>query len=115
MQVPRIIEVDDRWWTDIAQREKKVEGRKANPKWNSLQLGDVVAIQRKSDQRQCELQITDLRWYPTLFDFLLNEGLRIVLPGITTMEEAIAEYLKYSTVDEYRQFGVMAIELDDVC
>lgn len=80
----REIEVSDPWFTH------PVEGRKNLPRWSKLAPED----------REILFMIKRVSRYPSLNQYLLQEGLRATLPGVTTLEEARKIYYQWSTPEQ---------------
>jgi len=106
------IGIQKRWIHALLSGEKKVEGKKASPRWLSLKEGDRI-IFYVDDTPNCDLEcpalVVGIRRYPCLRTYLEAEGLRATLPGVQTIEEAIALYRQFWTQLEIDEFGVLAI------
>lgn len=101
--------VDEKWFTLIKNNIKTVEGRKHSEKWSVLKKGSLLKI--FSDNDYIIRKIKDIRIYSSLEEFIINEGLRNILPGVKTLEEGVDIYLQYFTKEDIKKYGMMAIEL----
>lgn len=99
----------DPWFTFIKNGIKSVEGRKNLPTFLSWQPKDKVVFFLGNNQFNTE--IVALRRYNSLEDYLTNEKVEKVLPGITSLSEAIRIYLQWSSKEEIEQLGFLAIEV----
>jgi len=108
------IDVSDKWFSRLRDGTKPVECRKCSPKFSHLRVGDVVTINNattKNLQESFRRGIVDIRFYKSLADCIINEGLIHILPGITSLEAGEAAYLEYWTRDEIELYGIMALQL----
>lgn len=100
----------DPWFTFIENGRKRVEGRKNLPKYQSWSPGDVIVFYLEA--REFNTVIKDMRHYKNLKDYLLTEGIDKVLPGINSLQDAMAVYLQWSTPKEIERDGFLAIEIE---
>ena len=94
---------------------KPVEGRKISPKWEIIQIGDVI-IMTCPDRDQFNVEVTKINFYlPSTGDpltaYLNGETLERALPGVTSMEEGRRIYLQWSTDEEIKKMGMMGIQV----
>jgi len=99
----------DPWFTLIRNGKKIVEGRKNLAKFKSWAPGDIIIFKFKHNFFKA--QITAMRRYKSLEEYLDCEGISKVLPGINTKEEAIKIYLQWSSLEEIKKYGFLAIEI----
>lgn len=112
------MEVSDPWFDHIKYGRKTIEGRKKSQTWGNLKVGDRLRIFRKGNPRDIvEVDIEDIRYYPTLYDFFKHEDITKMLPGIRTIEDGMKVYLSpplgtgWNTREEIEKYGFMAIEI----
>jgi len=105
----RIMNIQEPFFSLLADGIKKVDGRKATEKWLSLKIGEKV-IADNEDGEQKLFVITDIRKYPNVREYLINEGLRNTVPGTVTIEEGIDIYRRWSTNKELKAH-FLAIEM----
>lgn len=102
---------------NVLRRKKTVEAR-LNKSEYGYQQGDHIDWTCVNNTKKLHTIVEDLRVYPNFRTMLEQEGIRNVLPGVSSMEEALQVYLKsdtnpdglYTTKDE-QELGVLAIKL----
>ena len=117
----RDMEVSSPWIHYIFDGSKKVEVRKNDPKnWGALKVGNLLNIISKETKESRLFEITETRIYHTLDDCIIAEGVRNLLPRLTTLDDARTVYLGFDGDDpekikkrklEYEEFGCIIIEL----
>lgn len=101
--------VSEPWFTYLMSGEKKVEGRKATPKWSALNVGQLISL--TNGTQTATFRITGIREYDSIEDYLIHEGLRNALPGIETLREGIDTYRQWSTDQELAENNFLAIKM----
>ena len=92
----------------IATGTKTVEGRLLKPgKYDAWQIGDQVEM--IGGGRVIQVTVTGLRRYPSVVAMLETEGLKVMLPGVATLEDGAAIYHAFWTVEEVTRYGMLAI------
>jgi len=106
------VEVSEPWFGLLESGEKTVEGRKASPKWRDVQVGDALLF-RSSDGRSFRKSVAAVRFYagPTALADFVEREMEAALPGIQTTEEGSSTYLQWWTLEEIRNWGVLALEV----
>lgn len=104
------VNLSDPWFEAVKGGSKKVEGRVKRSKWTTIQVGDRWRI---SSQRGevVSAEVTDIREYGSFEEYIINEGLRNVLPGITDLQAGVALYEQYCGSGSDKEHGVVAFEL----
>jgi ASC-1-like (ASCH) protein len=100
------INVDDIWFSHILAGRKTIEGRLCKSKFKFIKRDDDVIINQKLKKN-----VSDVRFYSSLEEYLRNERLNNCLPGIETIEEGIMIYRKFYTETDEKAYGIVAIEL----
>ena len=95
--------VQEPWFGFIKNGKKSIEVRLARQKYLSLHKGDFVNI------NDLEVEILDVKIYPSFRELLLKEGIEKVLPGITNLKDAVGTYRRFYNEIEEKQLGVLAI------
>jgi ASC-1-like (ASCH) protein len=120
MKTRHVIPIQTRWLIALQAGEKTIEGKKDSPTWSGLKVGDEIEF-RASDQPDLNLaflaRIVAIRRYKgpgALQNYLTSETLTKTLPGIKTIHEGKEEYLKYWTVSEIQEHGILAIQVEPV-
>jgi ASC-1-like (ASCH) protein len=109
------IDVSEPWFSLIESGTKKVEGRKGTAKWIKINPGDVIRFTSPNKTPFFRV-VKDVRYYDDddvdpLTDYLINEGIRNCLPGVTRLDEAREIYLGFWSMDEIIEYGMLAIEV----
>lgn len=91
----------------IHQGLKCVEGRKNSPKYQMIRQGDRIEFFCGSEAFLTE--VVEIRCYPDLVAYLSDVTPQKALPGIQTMDEAVAIYLQWSSEEEIARFGFLGI------
>lgn len=97
----------DPWFSLIRDGKKRVEGRKATPKWRKLKAGDVLVFTNGSEE--FETMIDRIDRFDSLDAYLLGVGVEAALPGVSDLEKARKIYLQWSTLQEIAQWGFVGI------
>jgi ASC-1-like (ASCH) protein len=110
-----VIDCSEPWYTLIKQKKKPVEGRKGTQTWASIKIGDVVIFRDpENKEKTFKADVTGVNIYvgPDALDqYLKVETLERALPGIKTLEEGRAIYLKWSKVKEIEKYGMLGIQV----
>jgi len=116
---PHIMNVSEPWISFIFNKTKKVELRKNDQNnWGRMKKGDVLKIYKKETGQHQFFEVRETRTYANLDDAIIAEGVRHLLPGKKTLEEARDVYLSFDGENkrsereaEYNKYGVIVIEL----
>lgn len=107
------LKIEERWFQDIFDQKKTIEGREGNlkrGKFKCLRYGDTITF--KSPTRKLVATVLSVHQYSTIEAYLIQEGLRKTLPGITSLNNASAIYHKfYSDASVLKAGGMLAIEI----
>lgn len=98
---------DEPWFSYIRKGIKPVEGRKNSPKYQKIQINDLIDFSNGNDHFRAI--VTEIRSYPSLEDYLNDVTIQKALPNISSLEEAIDIYHQWSTPDEIRKHGFLGI------
>ena len=99
------------WFTLIYNGVKTIEGRIAIGKWLNLKLGTIIEVSSPNSEFRFNVVVKRLKLYPSLEEFLHEEDLSLVLPGVSTIEAAVAMYHRYFNSEVLSQHDFMAIEV----
>ena len=104
------VNLSDPWFEAVKTGRKIVEGRVKRTKWATVNIGDHWRI---SSQRGeiLSVEVVDIREYISFEDYLINEGLRLTLPGITNLRSAIDLYEQYCGKGADKDNRVIAFEI----
>lgn len=100
------INVQEPYFSLIAQGKKTIEGRLAKTKFLDLRIDDLVRI-----NNSLLTQVKSVRQYPTFKQMLIMEGLFYVLPEINDIDQAEKVYYNFYTPSDESEYGVVAIGL----
>lgn len=85
--------IQEHWFTKIKNLEKPLEGRKKNGSWSFMRVGMYGHITSKNDSAL--VKVTNINYYDTLEEYLVNETVQKCLPGIETVNEAKKIYTHF--------------------
>jgi ASC-1-like (ASCH) protein len=97
----------------IKTGKKKIVA-KINTSWvEDLDKLDRITWLNDNDAlKHISTYVTDLKCYSTFEEMLEKEGLKNVLPGIETIDEAINIYNKFYSAEDEMKYGIVAIHLE---
>ena len=101
------IHCEDPWFTYIREGKKPVEGRKKTHSYTKIKAGDQINFTNGKDSFIAD--VTEVREYETIEKYLEDVTLEKALPGINTIEEALATYHEWSTEEQIRRYGFLGI------
>lgn len=110
--------VQPQYIAQIKEGKKVVEGRKMSRTLNCLGIrrGYLITMIHSSCE-DVEVKVTYINYYlpscgDPLAEYLTHETLERTLPGVTDLNEGRKVYLQYTTEEEIRELGMMAIGLE---
>lgn len=101
---------EEPWFSHIKAGRKKVEGRKASPKWTKLQAGDILQFTNGSDDFLA--RVTGIETFASVEDYLDAVGVGNALPGVDNKDAAVEIYLQWSSHEQLAQLGFLAIHIE---
>lgn len=101
------IHCDDPWFTYIREGVKPVEGRKKTHSYTKIKAGDQIKFSNGKDSFVAD--VTEIREYDSIEKYLDDVTIEKALPGITSVEDALAIYYQWSTEEKIRQYGFLGI------
>ncbi|MBF0981051.1 ASCH domain-containing protein [Candidatus Gracilibacteria bacterium] len=99
--------VQEPYKSQILSGQKTVEGRLNKGKFGALKIGDYLQFEESGEK----LKVVNLTSYTSFQSMLENEGLKHVLPGVREVEQGVAVYRKFYSIEQEKEFGVIAIEM----
>lgn len=105
------LEVEKRWYDAIGEDLKTIEGRKGSPTWTQVEVGDVFTITSPKAAVGFLMQVNQIVSYPSIEEYLIQEGLRRTLPGVKTIVEGVQIYSQWWTPKEVEEYGILAFHL----
>ncbi|MFA5165825.1 MAG: ASCH domain-containing protein [Candidatus Paceibacterota bacterium] len=107
-----IREVDRRVFEAIKNGEKKIETRKANPKYLAIQKGDIAVF--KCGQDILEKEILETRHFKSIDEMLEVYSFKQIMPFVNSKEEMIEVYYSFPGYKEaIEENGLVAMELGE--
>jgi len=106
-QVHQLI-CDEPWFSFIKSGIKPVEGRKNSPKYQGIQVGDVIEFTNENGE-SFKAKIVEIRKYPSLVAYLEDTTIEKALPGVASLDDAIKIYHQWSTHEEIELHGFLGI------
>jgi ASC-1-like (ASCH) protein len=103
------INCDEPWFSFIKKGKKPVEGRKSKKKYRNLKPGDKVLFKCIETQESFLATVLKVECYDSLTDYLKAVTLEKALPGISSFSEGLKIYSQWSTSDEIKVLGFVAI------
>jgi ASC-1-like (ASCH) protein len=106
--------VSDPWFSHIRSERKPIEGRKMSPRWNKILVGDKILM--KNNDKFFMVTVINIVKYGSEFSdplrsYLHCETLEKCLPGINSIDDGIEIYHQWSTNEEIKEYGMMAIHV----
>ncbi|HEV8051986.1 MAG TPA: ASCH domain-containing protein [Parachlamydiaceae bacterium] len=101
------IHCEDPWFSYIRQGIKPVEGRKNTHTYKKIKVGDKINFSNGQDSFIAE--VTEIRTYSTIEEYLEDVTIEKALPGTKSIEEALNIYYQWSTEENIRQYGFLGI------
>lgn len=101
------IHCKDPWFSYIRQGIKPVEGRKNTHTYKKIKVGDQINF--INGKESFIANVTEIREYNSIEDYLHDVTLEKALPGVKTIEEGLNIYYQWSTEEKIRQYGFLAL------
>lgn len=101
------IHCDDPWFSYIQKGIKPVEGRKKTHSYTKIKAGDQIKFSNGKESFLTD--VTEIREYASIENYLEDVSLEKALPGVKSIEEALAIYYQWSTEEKIRQYGFLGI------
>lgn len=102
---------DEPYYTYVKNGIKTIEGRLRKGLYAELASGDSIKVQTNDKTDSFIVKVVDIRSYPTFKELLAHEPLQKVLPNVATKDKAFDIYEQFYPLDQQREFGVIAIEV----
>lgn len=105
------LQIRERYFLAIKSNQKPLEARCRYPSLRKLKKGDQIEFQCK--QEYCTKTLKAVRRYSTVKDMLERESISQLLPGVTSLIEALEIYNSiYSPQKVEQNKGVLVFELE---
>merc|ERR1711991_89078 len=93
------LNVQDPWFTALADGTKNVEGRLDKPKYADLDKGDTITFKLDGGDATVERTVKTVHTYDSFEKMLKREKIENVLPGIESIEDGVEIYRKFYKKD----------------
>lgn len=103
------INVQEPYFGYILSGEKKVEGRLNKGKFVSLEVGDILRINNKTD-----FKISGKKIYKNFREMIEAEGINHVVPDKKNIDKAAEVYYKFFNEADEAKYGVVAIKIEKI-
>jgi ASC-1-like (ASCH) protein len=103
------INVQQPWYTAIANGKKTVEGRLNKGKFADIRPGSVLVLNGSLRSKKMVLVVHGIAKYKSFEEYLSQEGLRQTLPGVKTIKEGVEVYRGFYSTEDESMHGVLAI------
>jgi len=104
------LRVQPHYFSAIASGKKCVEGRLRKPNLASLHVGERIIFENHANADETlQAKITFLHEYTSFQEMLVSEGVEKCLPGISSLEQALAIYHSFPGYKENESAGVLAL------
>jgi ASC-1-like (ASCH) protein len=112
LKTQKIIEINvqEPYLNYIANGIKTVEGRLNKGKFKEAEIGDIIVI----SGIEKNYIITSKNLYSTFLEMVTNEGFKKVIPDKKDEIGAAEVYYKFFTKEQESEFGVVAIEIEEI-
>ena len=107
-------DVADPWISLICQRKKVIEGRLNKSKFANLKKGDIIKFFNNDVNKQCLVKIVRIINYVSFEEYLVQEGLKRTLPGITSLNDGINIYRQFYSKEQEDEFSILAIYIKKI-
>jgi ASC-1-like (ASCH) protein len=104
-----LIHCQEPWLSLIKSGQKPVEGRKNSSVYQRIKVVDIITF--FAGHNRFNALVIAINSYPDLRTYLLAETVERALPGIKTIEEALAIYHQWNSEHEIRKHGFLAIQI----
>lgn len=101
------IHCDDPWFSYIRQGLKTIEGRQKTHTYRKIRVGDQINF--TNGKESFVANVTELREYPSIEQYLEDVSLERALPGIKSTEEALNIYYQWTSEEKIKQYGFLGI------
>ena len=99
--------VQEPYKSQILSGQKTVEGRLNKGKFWALKVGDFLQFDDTGEQ----VKVVNLTLYPSFQEMFESEGLKHIVPDIKTIEQGVAVYRQFYSIEQEKEFWVIAIEM----
>lgn len=101
------IECEEPWFSMLRNGTKRFTGRKNSPKYQNIHPDDTVELFCGNESFRAK--VTRIEKYSSIEEYLDEVGLEKALPGVKTLQEGLKIYFKWSSPEEVKQWGFIAI------
>lgn len=95
----------------VKNGQKTIEGRINKGYYRFLKPNDHIIIYNEEESESVEVVVKAVRKYPSIRQMLKTEPLKKLLPDAKDIEDGKEIYRKFYTLEQEKEFGVIAIEI----
>lgn len=103
------INCDDPWFSLLKRGTKPVEGRKGQKKYRDLKPGEKVLFKCAESKESFLATVVKVDCFDSLTDYLKTVTLEKALPGVVSFSEGLKIYSQWSSLEEIKTLGFVAI------
>jgi ASC-1-like (ASCH) protein len=106
---------------EILDGNKTIEGRLGKSKFLKLKVGDTIKLREdvwqdgvivKSIPDQGAIKITQILYFTSFREMMESLDVDEILPGVKSIQEAIAVYRKFYNAEDEEEYGVIAMSFE---
>jgi ASC-1-like (ASCH) protein len=101
----------DPYFTFLKNGVKTIEGRVKKDWYRYVTKGDHIIVNNEGDTESFETVVQRVTTYTSIKSMLENEELKKLLPDAESIEHGVKIYRRFYTLEQEREFGVVAIEV----
>lgn len=100
------------YFTFLKNGQKTIEGRVRKGWYCNVKLGDEIEVYNENETDSILTKVIRVTQYPSIRDMLTKESINKLLPDVDTIDRGIKVYRKFYKLEQERQFGMVAIEVE---
>jgi ASC-1-like (ASCH) protein len=106
--------VKEPWFSKIESGDKGVEGRLKKGRFESIKDGDEITWVNRDTNAEVKTVVTEHKTYDNIPDMVKGVGVKKLLPGVKTDEEAVNQYNQYYSPEAQKEHKAIAIHFTKV-
>jgi ASC-1-like (ASCH) protein len=100
------------WYEFVASGEKVYEGRRRSFKTDAIKTGDMICFHHEIFPPMFK-KVVHVHHFTTFEEGLSHLPFQKILPGTSSIEEGVAIYEKYVSIDTQKKDGICLIEIGE--
>lgn len=102
------------YFTLLKNGQKTIEGRLRKGKYTKIKPGDYIEVYNPEETAKIDVKVKRVARYSSFRELLTQEPVRMLLPNVKTLDQAINVYRSFYTSQQEKQFGVVSIEVEKI-